>query len=55
MHSLDLQAMDLLRPGDDVKDMIVKSKIVRESYRIKVESDKRHKEDLEKKFLYYWC
>ena len=42
---LDLQAVDLLRPGVDVKD---KSKIDKEKSRMKVKSDKKHKEDPEK-------
>ena len=46
---LDLQAMDLLRPGVDVKDVALhKSKIDREKSRMKVKSDEKHKEDKEK-------
>ena len=43
---LDLQAMDLLRPGVDVKGVALdKSKIDREKSRMKVKSDEKHKED----------
>ena len=43
---LDLQAMDLIRPGVDVKDVVLdKSKIDREKSRMKVNSDEKHKED----------
>ena len=46
---LDLQVMDLLRPGVDVKDVVLdKSKIDRETSRMKVKSDEKHKEDQEK-------
>ena len=46
---LDLQAMDLLRPGFDVKDVVLdKSKLDREKGRMKVKSDEKHKEDQEK-------
>ena len=41
--------MDLLRPGVDVKDVVLdKSKIDREKSRKKVKSDEKHKEDQEK-------
>lgn len=46
---LDLQAMDLLKPGLDVKQIIVdKSKIDREKDRMKVKSDEKHNDGLEK-------
>ena len=46
---LDLQAMDMLRPGVDVKGVALdKSKIDREKSRMKVKSDEKHKEDQEK-------
>ena len=49
MLLLDLQAMDLLRPGVDVKDVALdKSKIDREKRRMKVKSNEKHKEDQEK-------
>ena len=47
----DLQDMDLLRPGVDVKDVVLdESKIDREKSRMKVKKDEKHKEDQEKLF-----
>ena len=44
---LGLQVVDLLRPGVNVKDMIVnKFAIYREKAKTKVKSDEKHKEDL---------
>ena len=46
---LDLQAMDLLKPGFDVEQIIVdKLKMDREKERMKVQSNEKHKERLEK-------
>ena len=48
---LDLQAMDLLRPGVHVKDVALhKSKIDREKSRMKVKSDERRS----RKASLYW-
>ena len=46
---LDLQAMDLLRRGVDVKDVVLdKSKIDREKSRMKLKNDEEHNEDQKK-------